>query len=140
MKRPSRCPVCSSRRLSTPSFHKSCQQGGSKDDSDLESVYELLARLSLLSTDEQEEVRRRLVSEGVHILVVDFRRGGLEEVLGAEEAKRYLSLVEERGYRLAIVGNAIVAVSPSSNLAAHIGLSQRLLDMLKRAAGRGGGS
>lgn len=99
---------------------------------------EIYTRLNLISTlpVQRQEVERQILKEsaGIHILSLDERRGRLSDILPRKEAEEYLSLVRDRNFGLAIVGNAVIAVAPDSPIRMHVGVNQAKLDELEEAA------
>ena len=99
---------------------------------------EIYTRLNLISTlpVQRQEAERQILKEsaGTHILSLDERRGKLSDIMSRKEAREYLSLVRDRNFGLAIVGNAIIAVAPDSPIRMHVGVNQAKLDELEEAA------
>jgi hypothetical protein len=131
VKKPKRCPACKSsllRPMSDLAMETKQQL----------SAPEIYTRLNLISTlpAQKQDIERRILKEaaGVHILILDERKGKLSEVLSRNEIKEYLSLIRHRNYGLAIVGNTIIAVAPDSPIRIHVGVNQTKLDELEEAS------
>ncbi|MCL4436917.1 MAG: hypothetical protein M1503_12910 [Thaumarchaeota archaeon] len=130
-KMPKKCPACRSSmliRMSNLAVETKQQL----------SPPEIYTRLNLISTlpVQRQEVERQILKEsaGIHILSLDERRGRLSDILPRKEAEEYLSLVRDRNFGLAIVGNAVIAVAPDSPIRMHVGVNQAKLDELEEAA------
>jgi len=99
---------------------------------------EIYTRLNLISTlpVQRQEAERQILKEsaGIHILSLDERRGKLRDILTLKEAREYLSLVRDRNFGLAIVGNAVIAVAPNSPIRIHVGVNQAKLNELEEAS------
>ncbi len=131
-KMPKRCPACRSTlliRMSNVAVETKQQL----------SPPEIYTRLNLISTLPilRQDIERRILKEsaGIHILSLDERRGKLTDILTRKEAIEYLSLIRDRNFGLAIVGNAVIAVAPDSPIRMHVGVNLAKLDELEEAAG-----
>ncbi len=76
-----------------------------------------------------------MVRDGIHVLSL-VPEEPLSSVLPKKEAEYYLELVKRHGYGLAVVDGAVMAVSPSSPIRLHLGVSEPLVKELEKAAGK----
>lgn len=91
-----------------------------------------MRQLRKAPTAEQERIRARLKTAGVHVLLIDAARARLDEILSKEEASRYLGLVSEGGFGLGLIDQTVVAIAPDSPLRPHFGTSPHLVGALRR--------
>src|SRR3990172_481560 len=130
-KMPKRCPDCRSSLL----IQMSNLAVETKQQLTPPEIYTRLNLISTLPVQRQEAERKILKeSAGIHILSLEERRGKLSDILTLKEAREYLSLVRDRNFGLAIVGNAVIAVAPDSPIRIHVGVNQAKLNELEEAS------
>ncbi len=129
VKLPAKCPVCNSTRI------RRMYTKQNKEDKlvlSINEIYNLMNSISGIQVIYQENVRKKLREvAGIHILCIDNQKDPLQDILTKDEAEKYLSLIKNKSYGLAIIHNSIVVISPDSPIRSHVGVNSLLLKELK---------
>ncbi|MBI2183929.1 MAG: hypothetical protein HYU39_03105 [Thaumarchaeota archaeon] len=127
-KHPSKCPVCGSKQIKPYHINKPPPQPQQTP----EQLYQLIKTIRKLPPNEKEALRLQLAESGIHILSAS--NEPLSTILPQKEAEHYLAMIKEHQFALAEIDGVIIAVSPSSPIRLHLGVSEPLLEELRKTA------
>ncbi|MBI4258237.1 MAG: hypothetical protein HY619_04715 [Thaumarchaeota archaeon] len=127
LKPPSKCPVCGSKQIKPYRIPEL-----SAPQQTPEEIYQKIKSIGKLPPIKKEAFRREISESGIYILSTS--KQPLASILPRKEAEHYLSMIKEHQFALAEIDGITIAVSPSSPIRLHLGVSEKLLEELKKAA------